>query len=449
VSKDFEGGINPDNWPCGLVVIDEAGQIHHINATLKRWLSVEGDLPSLRFIDILSRASRIYFETHLRPLLLINGEFSEVSIDLERRDGTRVSVFINGSATLADGQMVEAHFSMFQNEQRHAFERELVAKRRENDEFKSLVRSSPHAIVSVDASSIIQAWNPAAEQLFGFSETEAIGQRFDRLLVPPQDLTAVADDLKSIAAGNTIRSETERLHKDGRRIHVERSVATIRNDMQEFSGFVATYSDISERKASEARIGTLIEEIHHRSKNLLSIVQVIARQTGHRYEGDEFISVFSKRLASLTLNQEILIRNQSTSVDLEALARGQFEHLFDPSDPRVTISGPEVQLNEAVSQAVGMAIFELVTNAAKYGALSQEEGTVILSWTITEGPASRLEISWIESGGPLVVEPTRKGFGYQVTGPILDNITSGQTCRDYASTGFRWSFSAPYHQPSR
>ncbi len=443
-----EGWIDSDLWPCGLVVMDGTGQIQNTNATLRRWLGMDtaGQCQSLRFVDILSRASRIYFETHLRPLLLTQRHFSEISIELERPDGARVGVFINGSATLSDGHMVSAHFSILQNERRQTFERELVAKRRESDEFKSLVRSSPHAIISVDMKLIIRAWNPASKYLFGYAEAEAIGQRFDLLLVPPEDAALVADDLRGIVSGDTVRSETERLHKDGSRIPVERSIAAIHDNTQGFSGFVATYSDISARKKSEAQVQTLLQEINHRSKNLLAVVQVIARQTGRLYDGADFLTVFTKRLASLTSNQEILISSRGNHVDLDALARAQFAHLIDPADTRVTIGGPTVRLNESASQAVGMAIFELVTNAAKYGALSQESGAVALSWVITDGASPSVDISWIETDGPPVKEPTRKGFGFQVTGPILESTTSGMTSRAYTAKGFCWSLVAPYDQ---
>lgn len=438
--------VNPDLWPCGLVVMDGFGQIQQTNATLRRWLGMEEAAPnrSLRFVDILSRAGRIYFETHLRPLLVMTGHFSEVSIELECPDGTRFGVFLNGRATLSDGRMISAHFCVFQNEQRQSFERELVAKRRESDEFRSLVRSSPHAIVSVDMNLIIRAWNPAAEKLFGHTKAEAIGERFDLLLIPPDELKTVADDLNRVASGETLRSEAVRRHKDGHLLHVEKSIAAINDLAQEYSGLVAVYSDISARKAAEAQVQTLLHEVNHRSKNLLSVVQVVARQTGRLHEGADFISMFNKRLASLTSNQDILIRSHGENVDLETLARAQFAHLTDPTESRVTISGPAVELNEKVSQAIGMAIFELVTNAAKYGALSQEAGAVTLSWEVTNGPNPTIEITWVEIDGPPVTAPTRKGFGSQVSGPILESITSGRTTRDYAEGGFSWTLSAPF-----
>lgn len=434
-----------DQWPCGLAVMDASGQLEKTNAFLRQWLGMDAAEQGggVRFVDILSRAGRIYFETHLRPLLLVNGQFSEVSLELERPDGTRVAVFMNGRATLSKGRMVSAHFSMFRNEQRQAFEHELVAKRRESEAFKVLVGSSPYAIMSVRMDGTIRAWNPAAEQLFGYSEAEVIGQKFDEILVPPDDRKGLGDDLRRITSGETVRSETERLHKDGHRVQVERSIAAIHDVTQEYSGFVATYSDISARKASEAHIQTLLQEVNHRSKNLIAVVQVIARQTARMYEGSEFFSSFSKRLASLTSNQDTLLNSRGNHADLETLARSQFAHLVTPEDPRITVSGPAVQMNEATSQAIGMALFELATNAAKYGGLSKDTGSVTLSWVVAQGPDPKLEISWVESGGPPVSAPERMGFGSQVTGPILQGITSGETQREFQPDGFRWFFRAP------
>ncbi|WP_323036301.1 PAS domain S-box protein [Pararhodobacter sp.] len=436
-----------DLWPCGLAVLDGVRRIQQVNATLRDWLGLENDAPeTLRFVDILSRAGRIYFETHLRPLLLMEGQFQEISMDLERRDGTRFGVFLNGRATFVDGQMVSAHICLFQNQQRHAFELELVARRRESDEYKSLVRSSPYAIVSVNSDRQILAWNPAAERLFGFTEAEALGERFDQLVIPPEDVDSVPGDLRRVAAGEIIRSEAERLHKTGTRLQVERSIAAVHDKSQGYSGFVVVYSDISARKATEAQIQTLLREINHRSKNLLSVVQVIAQQTGRLYQGDEFLAGFNKRLASLSSNQDVLIRSRGKDIDLETLARAQVAHLLDPNDAQISLGGPPVQLQESVSQAIGMAFFELATNAAKYGALSQDCGKVTLTWQITHGPDPALEISWLETDGPPVAPPRREGFGYQVTGPILEGTTSGETRHDYAPDGFRWTLRAPLDQ---
>jgi PAS domain S-box-containing protein len=451
VKDATNSAVDPDLWPCGLIVMDANGLIKLTNSTLRSWFA--NDTVSLetgsRFVDILTRASRIFFETHLRPILAVEGEFAEISIELETQEGTRIGVFVNGRATLIEGRLTEAHFCLFKNEQRQSFERELVAKRRESEEFRILVASSPHAIMSADTDLKIHAWNPAAENLFGYSKDEVLGKRFDELLVPADEKELTRKDQSRVASGEVLRSESGRLHKDGSIVHVERSVAAIYDERHNYIGFVTVYSDISERKASQEKIQTLLHEINHRSKNLLTIVGVIARQTGRLYEGEEFLKVFSRRLSSLASNQTILINSGNIHVDLKTLASAQFDHLVDVTESQVSISGPIVHLNETVSQAIGMALFELVTNAAKYGALSQGPGRVDLTWIITEDASPNLHMSWVETGGPAVVAPTRAGFGSQVTGPILESSTSGKTTREYKADGLHWTFSAPFEELTR
>lgn len=445
MNKNIQPPSDLDLWPGGLLVMDGDGMITKTNATLRAWLGHDGSVQvsGTRFVDLLTRASRIFFETHLRPILVVEGVFSEVSLELERPDGSRFGVYINARAERPEGQLSQAYFCIYKNEQRQSFERELVERRRESDEFRILVESSPHAIVSSDRSLRIHAWNPAAAQLFGYSKEEVLGQRFDHLLIPDDERDELEKGVADVIAGEVMRSETLRLHKSGQKIHVERSFAAIRDENQTHAGFVTIYSDISERKKAEEKIQTLLHEINHRSKNLLTIVEVIARQTGRRYAGDEFLPVFSNRLRSLASNQDILLSSGSTHVDLETLARAQFTHLVEALSTQATLSGPPVHLNESVSQAVGMAIFELVTNAAKYGALSQESGKVDLTWEITGGENPDLKMCWLESNGPAVTPPTRTGFGSQVTGLLLESTTSGETRHDFATDGLRWSFTAP------
>ncbi|WP_069298323.1 sensor histidine kinase [Neptunicoccus sediminis] len=443
MNKNIQPLSDLDLWPGGLLVMDGDGMIIKTNATLRTWLGQDSaaQVSGARFVDILTRASRIFFETHLRPILIVEGAFSEVSLELERPDGSRFGVYVN--AERPNGQLGVAYFCLYRNEQRQSFERELVERRRESDEFRILVDSSPHAIVSSDRFFRIHAWNPAAEQLFGYSKEEVLGQRFDLLLIPEDELDELHKRVADVIAGEVLRSETLRLHRSGQKIHVERSFAAIRDENQTHAGFVTMYSDISERKKAETKIETLLHEINHRSKNLLSIVEVIARQTARSHAGDEFLPVFSNRLRSLASNQDILLRSGSTHVDLEELARAQFTHLEDVLDTRAKLSGPPVHLNESVSQAIGMAIFELVTNTAKYGALSQENGGVKLTWEITTGENPDLKMYWLETNGPPVTAPTRTGFGSQVTGLLLESTTSGETRHDFATDGLRWSFTAP------
>ena len=417
-----------------------------MNGMMKSWLGLDDVNSDLNLHDLLPRVVRIYFETHLHPLLTMEGKLNEVSIDFQRSDGTRFGTFLNAVADREDGKLTRIRLAVFRNDDRKAFEQELIARRRDSDVFKVLVASSPQAIVSVDEDLIIRTWNDAATALFGYDADAVIGHPILSVLHSSETHSQLAAALARAKAGEIVHEETVRFHKDKHPIDVEVSKAAVHDELGRVSGFVLTYMDISHRKAAEAAASNLLLELNHRSKNILSIVQVIARQTGRIHDGPEFHKVLSQRLASLISNQVSLIHKHGRTADLGHLARAQFSHLIDPDAENVTFDGPPVQLNRESAQAIGMAIFELVTNAVKYGALSQPAGRVKLAWTVQQTPVPTLQMIWEEQGGPAVLEPTRQGFGSQVTGPILENVTKGQTTRDYAAGGLRWTYSAPMDQ---
>lgn len=433
---------NPDLWPCGLVILDEFGVVTYANRTFRDWLlDDDTDIPSgQKFIELLTRPGMMYFETHLRPILNLKGEFSEVSVELLGANGERVPVYMSAIQTVTDSGLAQAYITIHRSERRKSFERELMNKRRESDEFRTLVEYSPNAIVSVGPDTVIKAWNPAATHLFGYSAHEAIGRNFDDIIAPHSGEATTSDDVALMKDGHAIRAETILQHKNGSELQLSKSLAVLRDDIGRYSGFVVIYADIRSRKAAEARVQTLLQEINHRCKNLLSVVQVIARQSARGFEDTGFVQSFIKRLASLSANQDLLIKSPSDRTAFSDLVTTQFSHLDGYAGEQVRISGPEFEVNPVASQALAMAIFELVTNSAKYGALSTQTGVIDFTWEIIGDTDLRFQLKWRESQGPVVVEPVRKGFGSQVTGPILETTTGGTTSRSYDPSGFRWSF---------
>jgi two-component sensor histidine kinase len=150
-----------------------------------------------------------------------------------------------------------------------------------------------------------------------------------------------------------------------------------------------------------------MREANHRARNILSLVQAIARQTAAR-EPEDFIARFTERIQALAANQDLLVRNQSQGVDVEDLVRAQLAPFADLSGSRILVCGPKLRLNTACAQAIGLALHQLATNAAKYGALSTARGRVDISWGVAE---QTFTISWTERDGPPVSAAKRRGFG--------------------------------------
>ncbi len=177
-----------------------------------------------------------------------------------------------------------------------------------------------------------------------------------------------------------------------------------------------------------------MREINHRAKNMLSVVHSIAQQTATQNPND-FVESFSERIQALSANQDILVRNQWNGVEVKALVRAQLAHFADLIDSRITVQGPELRLNPASAQAIGLALHELATNAGKYGALSIEMGHVDVFWAIV---GDDFTMNWTERDGPSVAAPKRCGFGTVVMKAMAERSVDGAVHLDYPSTGLTW-----------
>jgi len=185
----------------------------------------------------------------------------------------------------------------------------------------------------------------------------------------------------------------------------------------------------------------LLRELNHRSKNMLAVVQSIANRTGG--SSPEFSRAFSERLRALAINQDLLASNEWHGVDVNALVKAQLQPFADVGGSRVSVEGPAARLRDAAAQALGMALHELATNACKYGALASDRGKIEVRWGVA---GDEFQVSWIESGGPKVNQPSQRGFGSVVVSTLVEQSLQGQVELDYAPAGLRWRMKCPTKQ---
>ena len=198
-------------------------------------------------------------------------------------------------------------------------------------------------------------------------------------------------------------------------------------------------TDITEQKESEEMVRLLLAEVNHRSKNMLTLVQAIARQAA-RPEDKPYVDRLSLRLQSLAASQDALVHTGWRGADVETLLRFQLAHFRDLVGGRIQLSGPATVLSSSAAQILGMAIHELSTNAAKHGALSNEQGKVRIEWGLRdETTQSRFFIQWREENGPAVTPPAATGFGTSVLGKIAQNSMNADVSIEYAATGLVWT----------
>jgi two-component sensor histidine kinase len=169
------------------------------------------------------------------------------------------------------------------------------------------------------------------------------------------------------------------------------------------------------------------------------LVQAIARQTAAS-SPESFTERFTERIQALAANQDLLVGHKWQGVDMEDLVRTQLAHFADLIGPRIAVGGPKLHLNAEASQAVGLAIHELATNAGKYGALSTEAGHVDIGWRLD---GETLAMNWTERGGPPVREPEHEGFGTTVTRTMAKRALDGDVRLDYAPSGVAWHLTCP------
>jgi PAS domain S-box-containing protein len=204
--------------------------------------------------------------------------------------------------------------------------------------------------------------------------------------------------------------------------------------------------DISERKKAEEHIQLLMREVSHRSKNLLAVVQAIAKQTVRTAETlEKFEATFTQRLRGLAASHDLLIQENWRGALLRDLAIHQLALFAEAGGPRLTLSGPSVMLTPQAAQAIGLALHELGTNAVKHGAWSVPTGKVLMSWTFDADPegVNVLQVRWDERGGPSVTRPVSKGFGHVVIESMVGQATGGEVRMDFGPVGLTWILSVP------
>ena len=183
----------------------------------------------------------------------------------------------------------------------------------------------------------------------------------------------------------------------------------------------------------------------HRTKNILAVVSALAHQIARTSSSLEmFRDRFTARLRALAVVHDMLVRDDWQGAAVDDLVRSQLAHCGELAEGRIRLNGPPVSLCATASQYIGMAFYELSTNALKYGALSGETGTVAVRWAVQ--PAGRPEtftLEWIEEGGPPVDPPKHQGYGYTVTTKLVADAFDAKASADFRKEGLRWSFVMP------
>lgn len=427
--------------PIGIVLFDTDFRYLRINRRLAEINRRSVDDHIGRLIEDILPADTCTFLRSLRPRLMAGEDVLGLEISgINPAVGVLESWQVSYRPLANPGGTVHCFLGTIENiTPLKAAEAQL---RRSNATYLSLIENNPFGIYLVDADFRLASISRGAAAAFALG-ADAVGADFAGLIrtIWAQPFADhVIDRFRHTLATGEPWSEASSSARGNLPVTQSFDWRIERVTLPDGShGVVCYFYDLTERQHYEERIGLLMREVDHRARNLLTVVSAVARHTVATTPQD-FLPRFEQRLQALSESQDLLVRSGWTQVDLATLARAQLAHLDDLLGPRISLSSPEVRLNPASAQALGMALHELATNAAKHGALAGDHGHVRLAWSVAD---DRLRICWQEIDGPPVVPPSRKGFGSTVIGAMVRASLGGSVALDYAPDGLRWSIDCP------
>ncbi|HWE47220.1 MAG TPA: CheR family methyltransferase [Caulobacteraceae bacterium] len=332
------------------------------------------------------------------------------------------------------------------NEELHTVNAELNGKvdqlDRANLDLTNLFESTRVATVFLDRDLVIRSFTPAVSEIFKIRPSDRGRPLTD--LAGHVELPGLQDDIRKVfATGETVERAVD--HESRGAKYLLRLVPY--KDSDKISGVVLTFVDVTTLANAEAHQQVLIAELNHRVKNMLAVVISIAE---HTYKDAPDAKAFKDRLVerikAMAKSYELLARENWT----ETLMRDLVKPQLAPYGPdRVALNGPQLRLNPKQALSVGMVLHELATNAGKYGALSQPDGRVELSWDEhAHNGAQEIQLAWREIDGPPVSEERNTGFGLKLIERETVRGLGGACNIRFDPTGLQVSLSFPKEAPN-
>ena len=282
-------------------------------------------------------------------------------------------------------------------------------------DFEAVLASVGDGIVCVDDAGKIILFNRAAEEIFGYRAGELLGKTID-ILIPSQlqashhaevtgFVASAAPSRRSMGEGREVLG----VRKDGATLAVEATLS--RQTIGNRRIATAVIRDVSARKAAETQRDLVGKEVAHRLRNTMAVVNAIVRLSARGASSlEDFKTRLLGRFDAITRTNNDLMLSARVEADLRNLLERELTPFWS-SGGRIVLDGPPLRIDEKFAVALALVFHELTTNAAKYGALSTAAGRLEVSWTVSESDRRDLRLVWLESHGPAVLEPSRRGFG--------------------------------------
>lgn len=325
----------------------------------------------------------------------------------------------------------------------------LVEMKLNEARLRSLVEASSGLVFTTDNKGRIRDVHPGLSGLTGIAWDEYRGRSWRNLIHPEEGEvlpTGPLDGSQSILAELRLQNPNS---KEWRWFRVRALPLTVADGT--VREWVGSLTDIHESRLAREQRELLVDELRHRMKNLVTVINALAKSSraGTHAEVEEFLRRFLGRLNALGTAADVVLASNRVSIETGAVVRATLSPFGEPA--RFQINGPELQLSEQTGGALAMAVHELATNALKYGALLVPEGSVSIHWSCTPvEDGERFVFEWTERNGPPAATPNRVGFGTRIIGFVPQHEKAGDVKIDYRPEGLycRIEFTKS-RQPSR
>jgi len=322
-------------------------------------------------------------------------------------------------------------FSLERHRAERARETAETRLRESEERFRQMAEDSPIMIWISDSTGRCLQINPLLRDFWGVEDVATFEWS---ATLHPEDLEDVARQMQEAVSRRTSVTVKGRYRRNDGVYRVLETVARPNFGSDgEFQGMIGVNVDVTEREEADEHKRLLINELNHRVKNTLAVVQAVARQT-FRTDAPRGVQqeTFEGRLAALAQAHNLLAAESWQSASLEEVARNSVN---GDAGTRVRISGPYVKLEPKQAVTTAMALHEMYTNAVKHGSLRDPDGSVMLQWQLRAKPDPGLTLTWSEQGPLPIGEPTRRGFGTTMIKQALGTELNADVHLDYLPGG--------------
>ncbi len=426
-----------------LVILEADLRVHKANEMFYKTFQVSPAESEGRLIFELGNGQWEISRLHqlLEDILPRNSFFNDFEVTHDFEHIGRRTMLLNGRRLAGDGAPDRILLGIQDITEVMAYQVKLRESEARKD---AMLKSALDAIITMDHEGKFVEFNSAAEKTFGYSRAEVVGKPLADWIIPIRLRENHKQGLvRYLATGKgpvlNQRIEMPALRADGTEFPAELAIVPIADSNPPlFTGFLR---DVSERKLAEQRQRLLTDELAHRGKNLLAVIQSLASSSlsGAR-SLTEAREVFMQRVQVLARSQSTLVTGGFEGAFVAEIIRLEFEAF----PTQVKARGPDVMLNPKAAQSFALLVHELATNAIKHGALSQQRGQIAINWSIEgAGAKARYKFQWQERNGPPVAPPTHQGFGRMLLEKAAAQDFDAQPKITFAPEGLSYEIDAP------